>query len=59
MFRELVVSGAILFILGLFLLEFSLRYMEGLIVGTIGILLLILGLFVAMAKTITKKKLLQ
>lgn len=59
MFKELVVSGATLLTLGLFLLEFPHRNMEGLMVGTIGIFLLILGLFSALAKTITERMLQQ
>ena len=59
MFKELVVSGATLLTLGLYLLEFSHRYVEGLMAGTIGIFLLMLGLFAALAKTITERKLLQ
>jgi asparagine N-glycosylation enzyme membrane subunit Stt3 len=59
MFKKLVVLGATLLTLGLFLLEFSHRYLEGLMVGTIGVFLLMLGLFSALAKTITERKLQQ
>ena len=59
MFKKLVVLGATLLTLGLFLIEFPQRNMEGLMVGTIGIFLLMLGLFNALAKTITDRKLQQ